>query len=113
MKVGRLGLPDHGIGAARVIEMMRGRKIHAAADVDNAGTPGVPQVTLTYGYDANGNLVTTQDSLGGTTSYSYDALDRLASVQQFGTNVQPKRVDMNYDKASLLQSMSRFADLGG
>lgn len=73
---------------------------------------GPPPVSLTYDYDLAGNLVETRDSLGGATSYSYDALDRLSSIQQFGVNIQSKRVELKYDSASLLQSLSRFADLG-
>lgn len=81
--------------------------------VDNQGTPGAPRVVMTYSYDANGNVTQVADSLGGVTSYSYDGLDRLARVTQSGTGVQPKRVDMEYDPASLLTAMRRFANLAG
>lgn len=81
--------------------------------VDNQGTPGVPRVVMTYGYDANGNVTQVADSLGGVTDYSYDGLDRLARVAQSGTGVQPKRVDMEYDGASLLRAMRRFSNLTG
>lgn len=81
--------------------------------VDNAGTPGAPRVLMSYGYDANGNVTRVQDSLGGSTDYSYDALDRLSRVTQSGTGVQEKRVDMVYDAASMLTEMRRFSNLAG
>jgi choice-of-anchor C domain-containing protein len=81
--------------------------------VDNQGTPGAPRVVMTYSYDANGNVTQVADSLGGVTSYSYDGLDRLSRVTQSGTGVLPKRVDMEYDPASLLTAMRRFSNLAG
>ena len=81
--------------------------------VDNAGTPGAPQVEITYGYDANGNVASVSDSLGGVTAYEYDALDRLKMITQSGTGVSEKRVDLEYDGASLLRTLRRFSDLNG
>jgi RHS repeat-associated protein len=81
--------------------------------VDNVGTPGAPRVVLTYSYDANGNTTRVQDSLGGMTDYSYDPLDRLSRVTQSGSGVQPKRVDMAYNNASLLTQLRRYSDLAG
>lgn len=81
--------------------------------VDNHGTPGAPRVVMTYGYDANGNVTQVADSLGGVTGYSYDGLDRLSRVTQSGTGVQPKRVDLEYNAASLLTAMRRFSNLTG
>lgn len=81
--------------------------------VDNEGTPGAPRVIIAYSYDANGNVTRVQDSLGGITDYSYDALDRLSRVTQSGTDVNEKRVDITYDKASFLREMRRFSNLAG
>ena len=81
--------------------------------VDNAGTPGAPRVLISYAYDSNGNVTRVQDSLGGLTDYSYDALDRLGRVTQSGTGVNEKRVDMVYDNASFLREMRRFSNLAG
>ena len=64
-------------------------------------------------YDGNGNVIKVNDSLGGETTYRYDALDRLQGIEQAGTNVNPKRVDLNYDNANLLRQISRFANLAG
>ncbi|MCC6540562.1 MAG: VCBS repeat-containing protein [Bryobacterales bacterium] len=77
--------------------------------VDNAGTPGVPRVLITYQYDANGNLIQVSDSLGGATNYTYDALDRLVSISQNGASVQTKSVGIEYDGASLARTLSRSA----
>lgn len=81
--------------------------------VDNAGTPGAPRVLISYSYDGNGNVTRVQDSLGGSTDYSYDALDRLSRVTQSGTGVNEKRVDMVYDEASFLRELRRFSNLAG
>jgi RHS repeat-associated protein len=81
--------------------------------VDNNGTPNVPRVFMTYGYDADSNVTSVQDSLGGTTGYLYDQLDRLSQVNQSGTGVNPKRANYQYDNAGFLTQLSRFADLAG
>lgn len=81
--------------------------------VDNNGTPGAPRVLISYNYDTNGNVTRVQDSLGGSTDYNYDALDRLSRVTQSGTGVNEKRVDMVYDNASFLRELRRFSNLAG
>ncbi|MCC6620363.1 MAG: hypothetical protein IT385_03865 [Deltaproteobacteria bacterium] len=74
---------------------------------------GGPTTTLTYDYDANGNVTGVVDSLGGHTRYDYDALGRLVSARQWGTGVDDKRVDLEYSRADVLVSMTRYADLDG
>lgn len=81
--------------------------------VDNNGTPSVPRVVMTYAYDADSNVTSVQDSLGGVTGYVYDALDRLSQANQSGTGVNPKLVAFQYDNASFLTQISRFSDLAG
>lgn len=81
--------------------------------VDNGGTPGAPQVIITYGYDANGNVASVADSLGGVTIYEYDALDRLEMITQEGAGGSERRVDLKYDGASLLRELRRFSDIVG
>ncbi len=81
--------------------------------VDNMNTPGAPRVLISYSYDGNGNVTRVQDSLGGSTDYSYDGLDRLSRVTQAGTGVNEKRVDMVYDNASFLRELRRFSNLAG
>nr|WP_284681718.1 hypothetical protein [Adonisia turfae] len=79
--------------------------------------PSVPQVVFDYTYDAVDNLTQTTDTIAGTltgtTDYTYDALDRMTQVQQGGTAVQPKRVEMGYNVASELTSLARFAGADG
>ena len=43
----------------------------------DAGSTGLPQVTLTYAYDADGNETSMTDSLGGVVSYTYDSRNEL------------------------------------
>jgi RHS repeat-associated protein len=81
--------------------------------VDNLGSPHAPRVAITYSYDANGNTIQVQDSLGGITNYTYDALNHLSRVTQSGIGVQPKRVDITYSAASILTQLKRFGDLAG
>jgi RHS repeat-associated protein len=81
--------------------------------VDTSGTPGVPNLLLTYAYDPTGNIASVVDSLGGSTVYSYDALNRPMTIQQSGTGVNGKRVDFSYDPAGLLAQIRRFANVTG
>jgi len=81
--------------------------------VDNLGTPSAPHVVVTYSYDANGNVTRVQDSLGGSTDYIYDALDRLSRVTQSGIGVQPKRLDISYTAANVIAQLKRYSDLSG
>jgi RHS repeat-associated protein len=83
--------------------------------VDNAGTPGVPNVVLSYNYDTEGNIVSVRDTIdgvtGATTAYSYDELDRVDKITQSGENVADKRVDFAYDALGQYESISRYSDL--
>jgi RHS repeat-associated protein len=58
------------------------------ASVDNAGTPGVPDVLLNSGYDTSGNRSSLSATIGGVkdflTNYSYDTLSRLDEIDQQG-----------------------------
>ncbi|KAI9129302.1 FG-GAP-like repeat-containing protein [Acaryochloris sp. CCMEE 5410] len=85
--------------------------------VDNAGTPGVPNVLLTYTYDAVNNMLTVTDTIEGQVSgleeYTYDALDRVIRLTQSGNGVTEKRVDFAYDVASQMTGSTRYADLAG
>jgi RHS repeat-associated protein len=85
--------------------------------VDNADTPSVPNVVLTYSYDARGNVLSTGDAVSGSpaglNSYAYDALDRMTQITQSGTGVAPKRVDFNYNPLGQFAGIDRFSDLAG
>ena len=62
---------------------------------------------------AAGYLLTVADDLGGTTTHSYDAVNRRIETTQSGTNVADKHVDFGYDNAGRLVSVDRYADLQG
>ena len=89
--------------------------------VDNAGTPGAPNVVLTYGYDAQGNVVLTQDNAGVTVESQYDPRNRLEWRKWFDADipgasgetadVDPARVDFLYNAAGREALVSRYADL--
>jgi RHS repeat-associated protein len=83
--------------------------------VDNAGTPGAPNVVLAYTYDKAGNILSVVDTIegdaGGTNTYSYDALNRLIKLTQTGNNVSDKRVDFGYNPLGQFASLDRYSDL--
>ncbi len=85
--------------------------------VANAGTPGPPEVVLTYQYDAVGNVLSVADMIGGVagavTTQTYDPLDRVVQIAQSGIGLSPKRVDMAYDANDQLTGIERFTDLTG
>ncbi len=85
--------------------------------VDNTGTPGAPSVILTYAYDDNSNVLSVTDTinaaLGATTSYTYDALDRLVVLGQSGNQVSNKRVNFTYNALGQYSAIDRYRDLAG
>ncbi len=80
---------------------------------DDAGTTGLPQVTLTYGYDPNSNRASLDDSKSGLTSYTYDVRDELATITLSGTGVTAERVDFQYDAAERMTTLTRYSNLMG
>jgi len=80
---------------------------------DNQGTPGATHIILNYSYDADGNVTSVQDSLGGSTQYTYDPLSRLSQMVQTGTGVSAKTLNLLYDASNLLTEVRRFADATG
>jgi RHS repeat-associated protein len=63
------------------------------------GTPGNGDLTFTY--DANGNLLTRTDSLGGTTSYTYDPVfGKITSVTDALSHVTKYTYDGSGNKLS-------------
>ncbi|WP_370623551.1 peroxidase family protein [cf. Phormidesmis sp. LEGE 11477] len=84
---------------------------------DNAGTTGVPDVLLSYGYDAVNNRTSVTDFIMGTQagveSFTYDALDRVTRITQSGNGVADKRIDLSYNAASQMTGLSRASDLAG
>ncbi|MHB0961459.1 MAG: RHS repeat-associated core domain-containing protein [Pirellulaceae bacterium] len=85
--------------------------------VDNAGTPGAPHVVLAYDYDDAGNVLSVIDTINGsagaTTSYAYDALNRMTRINQTGSGLADKRVDLAYNPLGQFASIDRYSDLAG
>jgi RHS repeat-associated protein len=79
---------------------------------ERTGPSGAPSVSIEYGYDPVGNVVLVADSLGGVTSYSHDGLNRLVSMAQSGA-AREKRIEIDYDDASVRTELRRFAELAG
>jgi RHS repeat-associated protein len=70
---------------------------------------GQPSVTLTSSYAPDGSLVSLSDNLStaGTTTYTYDAADRLTNLSaSYGGDGGPQ-VALGYDAAGNLTSISR------
>ncbi len=89
--------------------------------VDNLGTPGVPRVTLAYGYDLNGNRTNFAERIGGPpgspafsgiVQYTYDALNRMTQLSQQNVGVSYKRVKLTYDGYGELTGIQRYALVG-
>ncbi len=74
--------------------------------VSNAGTPGVPTVTLSFGYDAFGNRTSLSDSLGGSISYAFDAANRLTSLAMTVNGSTAAQVTLGYDAANRLTGLT-------
>jgi RHS repeat-associated protein len=80
--------------------------------VDNNGTPGVPRVLLTYGYDAFDNRTTLTDNLNGAISYIYDAANRLTLASMTASSVQGPQITLAYDAANRLTGVTRSVPPG-
>jgi RHS repeat-associated protein len=70
--------------------------------VSNAGTPGMPTVTLNYGYDQFFDRTSLSDSLGGSITYGYDNDLRLTSLGLSVGSTLEAQVTLGYDAASRL-----------
>jgi RHS repeat-associated protein len=85
--------------------------------VNNAGTPGVPNVVFNYTYDPVDNLIKVTDNIEGVNkgveTFTFDELDRVTKITQSGNGVNSKRVDMSYDAADQMTQVSRYSDLAG
>jgi len=90
------------------------------ASVDNAGTPGVPHVVLSSGYDAAGNRSSSSATISGTAdflnSYSYNTLSQLVQIVQQGQNggnaVAPKEIDYSVNAIGDVTGRSAFNFIG-
>ena len=81
------------------------------------GTSGVPDVVLSYGYDADGNEIASSAAIGSTptadfqNAYSYNTdnwLTDIAQSTQGGDTVQFKEISFSYDAAGEQTVIDRF-----
>ena len=85
-----------------------------ATFTDNGSpTPSSSKLTLTYSYDAADNRTLVQDSLGGVTTSTYDAADRLTQRAFGGSGQTPLRMDVTWTDRDQLASLTRYRDLAG
>ena len=67
----------------------------------NAGTPGVPTLLLTYGYNDLDNVTSRTQTINGvlaiSESYTYDHDNRLIDQSQFGSGLADKKVHYTYN----------------
>ena len=76
--------------------------------VDNIGTPGVPNVVLSYGYDEVGNLNSLSDQFGTQVSSTFDELNRLQRIDWDGGGVDRVFAEFDYNDRSGLTSIDRY-----
>ncbi|MHB9047276.1 MAG: RHS repeat-associated core domain-containing protein [Pirellulales bacterium] len=88
--------------------------------VNNAGTPGAPNVFLLQTYDSFGRRNDLKAIVNSTAdfwnTYAYDRLGRMTRVTQDGwggNTVADKRVDLAYNAAGQFTTISRYANLTG
>jgi YD repeat-containing protein len=94
--------------------------------VNNAGTPLVPQVLLTYSYDAAGRRTRLDNTSGvtglpaavtaGFVKYDYDNADRVTRIQDgivsAGSDAVRKQVDFTYNQRDQFSTIKRYLGAG-
>ncbi len=80
---------------------------------DNAGSPGMPRVAFSYGYDLNGNRIRVVDNAGVEVDSVYDSMNRLVRRDWQGGGIDSARLDFGYNAAGQRTGVNRFADLAG
>ena len=77
----------------------------------NAGTANTPTVSLGFSYDKDGNPLTQSETINGqasaSTSFTYDALDRLVGETQVQGSTT-EHVDFAYNALGQFTQISRF-----
>jgi len=64
----------------RILRLPRALCLGAAFLVGSVAVPAFAQVTTTFNYDAAGRLVGSTDTAGNSTSYGYDDVNNIVSV---------------------------------
>ncbi|MEZ6136166.1 MAG: hypothetical protein R3C53_14820 [Pirellulaceae bacterium] len=88
-------------------------------DNNATGSIDAPRVVLSYGYDAQGNVIRTRDDRGVTVDSEYDSQNRLATRIWYDNDVptgeepevEPIRIDMFYSAAGRNTEIRRWSDL--
>lgn len=70
-----------------------------------------PDWWIEYGYDANDNVVSLEDSFGGVTEYVYDGLNQVTEIRQSGAGVLTKRVVIDNSNTGQPVQVRRYASL--
>jgi RHS repeat-associated protein len=87
--------------------------LNRVTTIDNAGSPDMPHVVLSYAYDAMGNVTRTSDNFGVTVESQYDSRNRLSQRLWYGGDIDPARVDFFYNAIGREERVDRYADLEG
>ena len=70
-------------------------------------------ITLTYTYDGDDNPIEVDDSLGGETISTYNALNLLTSREVAGVGTTTPEVDLTYTPTGEVATMTREGAAGG
>ncbi len=86
--------------------------LNRAIKISNAGTPGAPQVELTYSYDGRGNVISIGDRSGVNVPAMYDRENRLTSLTWTGVQPAPAGVSFLRDRRGYVTEIDLHDDLG-
>ncbi|MFT3883602.1 MAG: putative Ig domain-containing protein [Gemmatales bacterium] len=81
--------------------------------VNNAGTPHVPNMVLSYQYDHRDNLIQVTDNYGVAVDSTYNSRNRLTSRSWQGTGIDQARIDFTYDAIGDVTDVKRYRDIAG
>ncbi len=76
----------------------------------NAGTPSMPAVSFTYGYDKDGNRTTVTDNTGVSVTTGFDSRGRSASFKWQGGGIAAASVDLDRNGRGQMTAIKRFND---
>lgn len=78
-----------------------------------SGVAGMPDFTLTYGYDGMTKVVSVADNWGAQVASTYDARNRLTERVWQGAGLLGARLHFDYDAAGNRTNVLRYADTAG
>ncbi|MDQ1698536.1 MAG: hypothetical protein QOG34_399, partial [Frankiaceae bacterium] len=93
--------------ADRLLTTKTYRAVPPSTHGTRAVTPATQTMTTTYGYDADGNLVSTTDPNGHVASATYDFLDRRITQTRSRVAGQPATTVYTYDPAGNVTAVTR------